>query len=251
METKIVLTSIREDIAHLEGITAEFELNSLPAPEEIELALVRATTIVRQLELLQKISTKSEKNKVSDSVTLDPNENNVSTRNSQLTEEVIQLPESLNLNIEATSKAAPIEISTDEVVEPTVFPIQEIDTPEPTLENKELLKDLPEEVVINSEQVTADKHELVDEMLSQGQGDTGYPTLSINSMWDGIGLNDRFLYIRELFENNPATFENAVNALDKMENIQQVVSYLKINFQWNKSEASQKFLALVKRRFTN
>ena len=59
METKIVLTSIREDIAHLEGITAEFELNSLPAPEEIELALLRATTIVRQLELLQKISTKS------------------------------------------------------------------------------------------------------------------------------------------------------------------------------------------------
>ena len=249
METKIVLTSIREDIAHLEGITAEFELNSLPAPEEIELALLRATTIVRQLELLQKISFKSEKNKVSDSVTLDLN--NTATEKSQLIEEIIPLTNSLNLPIEETSDAAALEISTDEVVEPTVFHIQEKDVPEPAIEKIVLLTDLPEEIVINSEQGTADTHELVEEMLSQGQGDAGYPTLSITSMWDGIGLNDRFLYIRELFENNPATFENAVNALDKMENIQQVVSYLKINFQWNKSEASQKFLALVKRRFTN
>jgi len=251
METKIVLKSIREDIAHLEGITAEFELNSLPASEEIELALVRATTIVRQLELLQKISAKNEKNRAIDSVILDPNDKNATTEKSQVTQEAIPLPESLKLTIEATSEAASLELSTNVVAEQMVFPIQEIDLPEPTSENKELLPDLPEEVLINREQDTADAQELVEEMLSQGQGDTGYPTLSITSMWDGIGLNDRFLYIRELFENNPATFENAVNALDKMENIQQVVSYLKINFQWNKSEASQKFLALVKRRFTN
>jgi hypothetical protein len=42
-----------------------------------------------------------------------------------------------------------------------------------------------------------------------------------------------------------------ITTLNQLNTIQEAVSYLKLNFIWRKTEASQKFLALVKRRFTN
>jgi hypothetical protein len=88
-----------------------------------------------------------------------------------------------------------------------------------------------------------------DDILSSGKSEPVYPVMPINSIWDGIGINDRFLYIRELFANSSAKFETTINTLDKLSTIQDAVNYLKINFKWAKTDASQKFLVLVKRRF--
>jgi hypothetical protein len=74
------------------------------------------------------------------------------------------------------------------------------------------------------------------------------PVTSIKSV---IGINDKFLYMRELFANDSKTFEHAVNYLDQADNLVQAVEYLENNFQWQKTETSLKFLDLVKRRFEN
>ena len=92
---------------------------------------------------------------------------------------------------------------------------------------------------------------MVNELLAQDKSESGFQIIPISSMWDGIGINDRIQYTRELFGNNSSKFEDAVNALNQLSTIQEVVNYLKLNFKWHKSEASQKFLVLVKRRFTN
>ncbi len=68
---------------------------------------------------------------------------------------------------------------------------------------------------------------------------------------DAIGLNDRFLFIRELFENDTIKYNDAINHLNVCESIQDAVVYLKQNFRWQKNEASTKFLNLVKRKFSN
>ena len=60
MEAKKLLRLIRDDIAHLEGITSEFLSDSLPASDEVELAIVRAKALLRELELLLKISVLNE-----------------------------------------------------------------------------------------------------------------------------------------------------------------------------------------------
>jgi hypothetical protein len=78
----------------------------------------------------------------------------------------------------------------------------------------------------------------------------GYPVTPIKLIWDAIGINDRFLFVRELFENNSSKFEATVKAIDELGSIQEAVNYLKLNFKWNNSEASQRFLILVKQRFT-
>jgi hypothetical protein len=66
-----------------------------------------------------------------------------------------------------------------------------------------------------------------------------------------IGINDRFQYIRELFDGKAETFTNTVKELDAKKDIKEAVEYLQQNFKWKKNETSLKFVNLVKRRFSN
>jgi len=72
----------------------------------------------------------------------------------------------------------------------------------------------------------------------------------IKSLKEGLILNDRYLFQRELFNNDKAKLDETVAALDRLADIQEAVEYLKANFRWTKSEASEKFVQLVKRRFS-
>ena len=72
------------------------------------------------------------------------------------------------------------------------------------------------------------------------------PVLNIQS---AIGINDRFQYIRELFDGDNKKFLETVKTLDSMENIKEAVDYLRANYKWKKNETSLKFVNLVKRRF--
>jgi hypothetical protein len=73
----------------------------------------------------------------------------------------------------------------------------------------------------------------------------------ISSIQAAIGINDRFQFIRELFEGSADNFTKTVTDLDSMNDIQQAVSYLQTHFKWKKNETSLKFVNLIKRRFPN
>lgn len=72
----------------------------------------------------------------------------------------------------------------------------------------------------------------------------------ISSLRSAIGLNDRFLFIREIFDNNTEKYNNVIDKLDKLETIQQAVEYLKANLSLQKNDTSLKFVELLKRRFS-
>jgi hypothetical protein len=73
----------------------------------------------------------------------------------------------------------------------------------------------------------------------------------VSSIQSAIGINDRFLYIRELFDGDNQKFLEAVKTLDSKQNIKEAVDYLRNNFRWKRNETSLKFVNLVKRRFLN
>ena len=71
----------------------------------------------------------------------------------------------------------------------------------------------------------------------------------VSSIQSAIGINDRFQYIRELFEGSADNFVKTVADLDSMDDIKDAVNYLQTNFKWKKNETSLKFVNLIKRRF--
>jgi hypothetical protein len=220
MEAITLLTIIKDDIAHLEQITSEFTAGPLPTSAEVQLAIVRADALQRQLELLLKITERSEISPVASFPKNDEQEEIRADKSSPP-----ELMEIVNVQAEETA----------------------------TIEKTETPPSSPEEEPATAEppKTEADEsHQLVNDILSQKKSESGYQIIPINSIWDGIGINDRFLFIRELFENSSAKFETTVTALDQLATIQDAVNYLKMNFKWTKTEASQRFLVLVKRRFT-
>jgi len=73
----------------------------------------------------------------------------------------------------------------------------------------------------------------------------------VSSIQAAIGINDRFQYIRELFEGSADNFAKTVADLDSMNDIKEAVNYLQNHFKWKKNETSLKFVSLIKRRFPN
>jgi len=73
----------------------------------------------------------------------------------------------------------------------------------------------------------------------------------VKSLQAAIGINDRYQYIRELFDGSADSFSTAVGELDNLNNINEAVAYLQQNYKWKKNETSLKFVNLVKRRFPN
>lgn len=96
------------------------------------------------------------------------------------------------------------------------------------------------------------KEKSLNDMLSdQGILESKLTNRPISNLQSAIGVNDRFLYIRELFSGDPRRFEEVVKSIDSMNSFPEAIDFLKKDFVWKKNETSLKFLNLVKRRFGN
>jgi len=263
MEVKTLLRIIKDDIAHLEAIIGEFNGYSLPSPDEIDVSLVRANALLRELELLHKFAAQHESSykavqpaeetaaEVSDHHHSENEPFELFVKESKDDEKAAETPES---GEKADNK--PFATEDKDTVEPEVPVTDETAVVEvvivPNMTDQlegVVAEDFKEEKKTLNETL-GEPHQLVNDFLTPDKGETGYHITPINSIWDGIGINDRFLFIRELFANSSTKFESTVEAIDQLGSIHEAVNYLKMNFKWNKTEASQKFLVLVKRRFT-
>ncbi|MGE5418937.1 MAG: hypothetical protein ACM3UT_02080, partial [Chloroflexota bacterium] len=71
------------------------------------------------------------------------------------------------------------------------------------------------------------------------------------SLSDSIGVNDRFYFIRELFDGNREAYNEAVSRLENSGNITEAKDLI-MSFRKNKGddEAAKHLLDLVKRKFS-
>lgn len=66
----------------------------------------------------------------------------------------------------------------------------------------------------------------------------------------GIGVGDRFLYIRELFNGKKEKFDETIDVLNGLSSMNDALSYLDSNYSWSPEDPTViTFLNLVKRRY--
>ena len=73
---------------------------------------------------------------------------------------------------------------------------------------------------------------------------------------ESIALNDKFIFVRELFGNQFNEYENALRTLDSMSSYTEAEQYcqqqLHAKFKWNDRPANvERFYVLLEKRFTN
>ena len=72
----------------------------------------------------------------------------------------------------------------------------------------------------------------------------------IENLSKGIGLNDKFLFSKELFDGNSQKFNSTINAINAMNSFEEAEEYINTNFSWSSSNNIAKhFMTLVRRRF--
>ena len=266
METKVLLRLIRDDIKLLDEINSSFIGDTDFNSEEVDMALVRARAIVTELEMLAKnLATKpkapfkpntqiTEKRvvnvapvplstpKLPDLIVLDEELEEVAAQN-EPQEHVIE-PIIIAQKPEPKAEIV-VEKPAETVVEekPSVKEPQQTEaTKEPENEKEQTKRTLGESIV--------EAHRLINDLLSNDKGDQFFEGNPLKSIREGIGLNDRFLFVRELFASDSTHYNETLDKLDSFSSINEAVEFLKLNYKWSKSEASEKFLQLVKRRYT-
>ena len=74
-------------------------------------------------------------------------------------------------------------------------------------------------------------------------------TAPLNSIVSGIGLNDKFLYIRELFNGDNTLYNNTIRQLETAKSLDDAMDFIHKHFEWDtQNETTQKFVNLLHRR---
>ncbi|MGQ8336037.1 hypothetical protein ACUNWD_05755 [Sunxiuqinia sp. A32] len=280
MDQKKLLQIIKKDLLELNELTEELTNNDTISKLEIEIALSKSKLVMQEFELLkeqsasftiqsEKLGTpiksevkskseldnaekeeyRSEKEEAIEEISVLENDPMASPKTNEIKEDKLEVekeaPSAENQDtIEPTKQETPQpEAAESELVQEEEKLEEEFETSDQ--ENEE---ESDEKIKIVGERFTKEKS-LNDVMSDSKTLDQKFATSSIQKIETAIGLNDRFQYIRELFNGDSDLFRSTVQQLDEMSNINEAVNHLSTNFKWKKNETSLKFVQLVKRRF--
>jgi hypothetical protein len=272
MDTKVLLRLIRDDIKILENINDSFISQNNLTCEEAEVALARSRALVMEFEMLSKNLSKEEEPQLfgetkADKAADEDKEKKVhSLRNflpfikseEKSASPATDLPSDLKEEIAVSAGDTLASEEPDAIKEDSIVNELHIETVDAFAGDK--VENVVDPAVLQAEvsiMKNNDQPEKIDstpaenpfEVISRETNEGKFETRPLKSIRDGIGINDRFLFIRELFHNNSEKYDQTLTTLDELAGIEDAVRFLKQNFKWSKSEAGEKFLLLIKRRF--
>ena len=104
---------------------------------------------------------------------------------------------------------------------------------------------------------TNDKIELcgstLNDKLHESRGNNLQEKIKQSKLVDiqsAIGINDQFLFIRELFDNKSDEYKSAINYINSEDDYTKIVSYFKQSHKWdNEDDSVIQFFDLIKRKF--
>ena len=262
MDQSKLLQLVKKDLEELKDLTNELTVSESISKIEIEIALSKSKLIYQELELLKEMNLsdvetekpfikeakKEEKPvNISEAKVVVEVEPEVTEQPNETPTEIL-VEDEPNLNGEVKHEPNEVINESNLEVEEEIKVEKKIeDIAEDSSQNNEI-KEEEEPSIVLGETFAAGKS--INETASENQTlDQKIASSPINRLEPAIGLNDRFLFMRELFEGNSDNYNHAIKEIDQMNNLKEAVDYLSINYKWKKTEASLKFVELVKRRF--
>lgn len=110
----------------------------------------------------------------------------------------------------------------------------------------------------NQTEIIAEKYQGKQKSLNEIMGEqsgrvdvsTKLQNKPIADLARAIGINDKFIFIKELFDGDSAKYSETVNQLNSFSDLNDAIIFLQDNFQWSEdSESAAKFIDLVRRKF--
>ena len=153
-------------------------------------------------------------------------------------EKVVDISKIFNMDIDApkpmTSQSAERDAEPVKVSKPAVAPSHEEERP-----------------MTLADAMAAQTQTLADTIITPAALGEDINHSKIASLRDGIGLNDKFLMIRDLFDGDDEAYDEAISALDSMESMDDCMIHIIENYAWNPdSEGSKFIMQLLERKLS-
>ncbi len=99
-----------------------------------------------------------------------------------------------------------------------------------------------EGVTTIADAMAASQHTLADTLTRPAPLAEQITHSATTSLRDAIGINDKFLLIRDLFAGDEHEYEKAVSELDSFDNLDDCMIYIVENYAWNPNSEGAKFM---------
>lgn len=262
MDNKKLMQILLKDITDLEILVGEMKASGNCEPLEMELLYTKISGVRYLLEVMEKTTRPAEVIESPSVKAMPPvkEEFHVPAKEEPVQKEMADsvepvqeeiLPQPIPEPVKVDDK--PVREAVENNVQPEVKNLAEEEVESPPLQDQR-----GEDVELEDEPV-AEKQTLGerfvqgrsvnDLLLEHGKPDSKFSNMPVVSLQSAIGINDRFLFTRELFEGNTKAFNEVISRLDSMASIHDAALFLRENYKWRKNETSLKFINLVKRRF--
>lgn len=127
--------------------------------------------------------------------------------------------------------------------------------PIPAIETKTVENVVPKrETTILADKIRPVGYNPINETLAQKKTSTDLAgklqATPLDNISSGIGVNDKFLYIRELFHNDGNLFRETVKKIDEAGSLEEALDVVR-PFNWNQDmDTVRKFVSLIHRKHT-
>ncbi len=237
-----VIELIEELVDEVEVFDNDEEVEELKAETEPEPAVepeVRSKTKLAHSAILALYDDDDEEDDVNDApAEVDEvdvaEENAVEEQENEVVIDMTELVPPLTEPENEEGESAEPEVATAaETVEPA--------TSEPEENEPKVAAAEPAKVVLG-EVLGADQTTLADRIAADAPADVASVANAQKSLVEMIGLNDKFILLRDLFHNNHDYYEAAIDQLDEFEDIDEAMLFIHDNFQWNPNSEGAKLL---------
>lgn len=113
-------------------------------------------------------------------------------------------------------------------------------------------EDIPEILADRFYNTKTSMHDSLARKQSQNDLSSKMQSKPIQDLNKAIGLNDRFLFIRELFDGNKEAYYEAIQIINEMPSYEEAEQYIRERFNWDEDKPEViRFMDLVRRRFVS
>ena len=162
-------------------------------------------------------------------------------------EEIVEQPPKLTVEKVAEQPVAREPIVEEEEIEPVPVKVKPAVKPDRA---KEAAAQTEQPVAVRLGESFNDTRKFLYENLGNSNEIGGASQPRINDINRAIGINDRFLFIKELFNGNQELFNKTIARLNDSESLDDALVYIHHNFSWDDSSpAVKQLLLLLYRRF--
>lgn len=252
--------NLSQALNDLNSLIGRFEKNSKIEQIEIDLALSKTRQIYDLLLHLKATNV----NTGSFTETPDNTFENVIKTNEKIIKTIVTPIEKEESIVEKTELVREEKtIQETSVSEPIIeFDNEEImarKNPEPVIDVKVTRQEVVQEVKtkVVEKDILAEKFKRNEPLINEIMARMGKRDISsvlqakpVKNIEAAIGINERFVFIRELFNGDNATYIKTIRILDSAANFNEAFNYINQTFSWDyESETVHKLLDLVRRRY--